>query len=175
MLTYKQMQSNREWLLFAYELGYRVLCDGTLVNSSGKALSTKGKGSAGYPGFCVQRARKKKIVLVHRLAGLQKYGPKIFEPGMVVRHLNDDPTDNSWDNICLGTQGDNVRDAFRNGRCRLTEGLSNRKLRKLSFSEAEGIRRDRIIGMSWRALSTKYGVSSSVARSIVAGVTYKSP
>lgn len=33
----------------------------------------------------------------------------------VVRHLNDSPMDNSLENLCWGTQGDNIRDAVRNG------------------------------------------------------------
>ena len=40
----------------------------------------------------------------------QKFGDKIFEEGIVVRHLNGDSLDNSWENISIGTNSDNCLD-----------------------------------------------------------------
>lgn len=48
--------------------------------------------------------------MVHQLQAYQKYGDLLFNDGIVVRHLNGVPTDNSWDNICIGTHSDNMLD-----------------------------------------------------------------
>lgn len=51
--------------------------------------------------------------LVHRLV----YGSVISDipKGMVIRHLNDKPSDNRIENLALGTQKDNMRDCISNG------------------------------------------------------------
>ena len=50
----------------------------------------------------------KKTVSIHR--EVAKAFLERPEGCNVVRHLNDDPTDNSKDNLCWGTQADNIRD-----------------------------------------------------------------
>lgn len=50
---------------------------------------------------------------VHRLVAEAFIGP-ILE-GMVVRHLNDVPTDNRLENLAIGTQSENILDCVRNG------------------------------------------------------------
>ena len=52
-------------------------------------------------------------VLVHRLIA-QSYIPNP-ENLPIVRHLDDDPTNNCADNLGWGTQTDNVQDCIRNG------------------------------------------------------------
>lgn len=49
-------------------------------------------------------------VFIHRLVAFYKYGSKIFESGIVVRHLNGNPLDNSISNIAIGTAKDNSND-----------------------------------------------------------------
>lgn len=41
--------------------------------------------------------------MIHRLQAYQKFGDKIYEDGIVVRYLNGDRYDNSYDNIGIGT------------------------------------------------------------------------
>lgn len=40
----------------------------------------------------------------------QKYGDRIYNPRMVVRHLDGNPLNNSWENIAIGTQSENNMD-----------------------------------------------------------------
>ena len=51
--------------------------------------------------------------LVHRLVALTFFG----ESCLNVLHRDDDPTNNSIQNLRYGTQADNAADAIRNGRC----------------------------------------------------------
>lgn len=43
-------------------------------------------------------------VWVHRLQAYQKFGERVFEPRMVVRHLDGNSLNNSWENIGIGTR-----------------------------------------------------------------------
>ena len=52
-------------------------------------------------------------ILVHRLIYSTIVGE--IPKGMVVRHLNDIPSDNRIENLAIGTQKDNALDCIRNG------------------------------------------------------------
>ena len=49
-------------------------------------------------------------LLVHRLQAYQKFGNKLYEQGIEVRHSNGNSKDNSYDNIILGTRSENMMD-----------------------------------------------------------------
>lgn len=49
-------------------------------------------------------------VYEHRLVAFQKFGIKVFEDKIVVRHLNGNKLDNSPENIMIGSQNDNIKD-----------------------------------------------------------------
>lgn len=51
---------------------------------------------------------------VHTLVLEAFVGP--CPPGMMARHLNDNPTDNQLENLCWGTRRENSYDAVKNGR-----------------------------------------------------------
>lgn len=51
---------------------------------------------------------------VHRLVAATFIGE--IPPGMLVRHLNDIPSDNRVENLAIGNMSDNLHDAVRNGR-----------------------------------------------------------
>jgi HNH endonuclease/NUMOD4 motif len=55
-----------------------------------------------------------KAVRVHRLVALAFIGPAPF-PGALVRHVDDDPSNNKPSNLVWGTQKENMADAIRNG------------------------------------------------------------
>ena len=97
---------NREQI--AYERGYRVTKDGQLIGLSNKVVGYD-KGN-GYECIRIYINKKYKNLLTHRLQAYQKYGNKLYEDGIVVRHLNSNSLDNSWDNIVIGTQSDNMMD-----------------------------------------------------------------
>lgn len=111
-------------------------------------------------------------VAVHRLQAYQKYGEILFEPRVVVRHLNGDPLDNSYDNIAIGTQRQNLLD--RDPEERLTHSRkAARVLRKLSEEDRDALLSDRAAGMTYSQLVDKYHIAKSTVSYIVRGLTYK--
>lgn len=96
-------------IIYAYNKGYRVLTDGSLINNEGKYLKTLFK-NRNYNVTSIRYYGKLKILNVHRLQAYQKFNDKMFVKGVVVRHLNGNSLDNSWDNIGIGTGSENAMD-----------------------------------------------------------------
>lgn len=111
METLSQKKAN---VIFAHNKGYYVDKDGNVFfNGKQRKLqkSWGGKKQRPYYSFCIRNEEKKpKNIQVHQLQAYQKFGDKMFEDGIVVRHLNDDSLDNSYDNIEIGTMSDNMFD-----------------------------------------------------------------
>lgn len=100
----------------AYNRGYRVHPDGRVRSPFGRWLVLTPSGTNKrrlYPAFGIRMDGKVYSVWVHRLAAYQVYGELIFTPGLLVRHLNDDPRDNRFTNLALGSAYDNARDRAR--------------------------------------------------------------
>lgn len=67
----------------------------------------------GYLVITLKKAKSKRQFKVHTLVCIAFLGPR---PNMqVVRHLDDNPTNNNLDNLSYGTQSDNMSDRKRNG------------------------------------------------------------
>lgn len=99
-------------------------------------------------------------ILVHRFVGYFKYGIKIFERGLQVRHLNGNSIANNWDNIGIGTLSDNRMDVSEE--IRLSTAIyASQHVRRFSDEEVENIRKDKYEnGMSYNELRKKYNISS---------------
>ena len=105
-----KLSKRNQQVVEAYDRGYRVVNNEVISPYTGKARKlciAKNTGGVNYYGFSLTHDAN---VYVHRLAAYQKYGPKIFEDGVVVRHLNGDSLDNADNNIEIGTQSDNIFD-----------------------------------------------------------------
>ena len=100
-----------EALIKAFKKGYRITKDGEILNPKGKPLN----GVIGiykkmeYKRISTKNNRQYAHVFVHQLQAYQKYGDLIFKKECV-RHLNGNSLDNSWDNIEIGSQQDNMLD-----------------------------------------------------------------
>jgi len=99
--------------VIAYNKGYRVKENGDLIGLSGKSI---GSVSNGYHRFKIRQEVGHINCLTHRLQAYQKYGNEIYKKGVVCRHLNGNPLDNSLDNIVIGTQSDNMMDRKKEDR-----------------------------------------------------------
>ncbi len=114
------------------------------------------------------RGRKRKF-FIHRLVAFVFLPPP--EPGQyLVRHLDEDKTNNHKDNLRWGTEADNRRDAIRNGRIRRGEAHPGAKLNWESVNEIRRLSRE---GWSYAALARRFSVSKANIRLVVNCVNWK--
>lgn len=143
-----------EALLLAIEKGYYITKEG-LVFSKHKQLRPSKPG--GYYKFCIRCCDGRIALPVHRLQAYQKYGDAIFEPGIVVRHLNGISLDNSWYNISIGTESDNRMDVPKLTRQRIAKYAS----KKYHKEDIEGWRALNDSGVSYREMEKLLNIPKS--------------
>ena len=153
---------NREQI--AYLLGYRVTKDGNLLNPKGIKLGCV--NHHGYEQTGLNVNKKHKNIFTHRLQAYQKYGNKLFEDGIVVRHLNGNKIDNSWDNISIGTQRDNILDIPKEKRKRKNLN-ANKSHIKYPKSLVYKLREEYNELKSYKKLSVKYNIPMSSVQSLI--------
>jgi hypothetical protein len=91
----------------------------------------------------------------------------------VLRHLNDDPTDNRIENLAWGTRKDNAQDAMCNGKRPTTKGTAN-GMAKLTEDDVREIRRLYATGnYTLKELAIRFGVSNVAIGYIVWRETWK--
>ena len=96
---------------YLYNKGYRINKAGDFFNPIGKII--KGFLSQGYRKYKKRIEgdyNKYKYIKLSRFQAFCKFGDKIYEDGIVVRHLNGIRDDDSFDNIEIGTQSQNMLD-----------------------------------------------------------------
>lgn len=145
----------------AFIKGYTVTKEGILLNRNGKQVRGKIKSKKqDYYSFDIRvgpRKENKKVhCMIHRLQAYQKYGDSVYEDNIVVRHLNGDRYDNSYDNILIGTHKDNKNDIPKE----LISINCGHISRKYSKDTVENIRKDYKEGLSYSNIMSKYNISS---------------
>ncbi|MBU5250529.1 HNH endonuclease [Lysinibacillus capsici] len=123
---------------------------GVILENNYKKLKPKVNGRSGHYSISLGRKYQK---LVHRLVYESIVG-KIPE-GMVVRHLNDKPSDNRVENLAIGTQKDNVQDCLRNGH--------HKAIKKIPKDEYENILRLKETH-TWQEIAKQYQVNEKTVR-----------
>jgi hypothetical protein len=154
-------------VLEACNRGYCVNEDGELISPSGG----KPKGAINSTGYreINLRERNSRCYLklrIHKLMAYPKFGDKIFDPDMQVRHLDNNKLNNSWNNIGLGIQSANMMDIPEKER-RSHAKLAARARRRLTDDQAQQLRKDKKDGMTHRELCQKYGICKSTVSDIV--------
>jgi hypothetical protein len=97
-------------LMMLFRLGYRVDDGGQITNGQGRVIRGSVKAPDGYIQISARLGEHHVNVFAHRLVALQKYGNALFEPGIEVRHKDGNPSNNSRDNILIGTAYENAMD-----------------------------------------------------------------
>lgn len=133
---------------------YMIHPDGRLYGKYRKKILKWQISYAGYEIIVLHYKRKKQVVKKHRLLA-QAFLPN---PNSypIVRHLNDVKTDNSIENLCWGTQKENINDAYSNG--------YKNKGRK--FADKETVIDIFYSDKPQSVLSKKYNVSRSAIQNI---------
>jgi len=90
-------------LLLAYEKGYRVVGN-DVIGVTGKKLRLNASGKNYNPRFSVRGPNREHLkVEAGKLSAYQKFGDKIFDPNLVIRHLDSNPMNIRKSNIELMT------------------------------------------------------------------------
>jgi len=92
----------------AYSRGYRVV-DGILIGIKG-VINIKLYGKQRYPSFSYNGDGTVFGIPVHMFAAYCYYGYKLFDPSLVVRHVDGDTLNISNTNLVLGTRSENEHD-----------------------------------------------------------------
>lgn len=151
-------------LILAKTKGYKFE-NGNIISPKGKVLKLY-LNSNGYYYFGIVLNRRTKTVKVHRLVAYYKFGDQLFEKGIVVRHLDGNPINNSFDNIAIGTHSDNMLDIPKEIRVKKARKAAL-KIRKFTKEQVDEIRKDRIEGASLNSLMKKYNCGKSTMYYII--------
>ena len=103
----------KDYIIEAYEKGYRVSEDGILTSPFGNILQVKKRGKQRYPTFSLTNTTTLSGVYgipVHTFAAYCFYKEEIFKLDIVIRHKNSNTEDISKKNILLGSHSDNNLD-----------------------------------------------------------------
>lgn len=137
----------------AYLLGYRVSETGQLFNPRGRKLSANVSGT-GYFRFRITKHGGQ--ILVHRLLGYQKYGERIYDPNLCMRHLDGNPLNNTWSNVVIGTDSENMMD--KPPHIRILGALASAKV-NTKHNHAKVIELHKS-GLSYKRIMAELGISS---------------
>lgn len=95
-------------LITAYDKGYRIIKG---IVKYKKRKIKPGITTSGYQKFAIRNENGERAeAMVHRLVAYQKYGDKMFEEGIQVRHRDGNILNNLRNNILIGTSSQNQLD-----------------------------------------------------------------
>ena len=91
--------------------GYRVSDNGEVYNTSRNRVVSQWRHVGGYRCVTIKGSN----YYVHRLV-YSAFFPSVSIDGLVIRHMDDDPSNNSISNLRHGTAKENSQDMMRHGR-----------------------------------------------------------
>ena len=122
--------------------------------------------SNGYPYFTItkgsRKTKNKKSVHItlHRFVAYFKYGEKIFERNIQVRHLNNNKNDFSWKNIAIGYPSENSLDNPQELRLKYAINAS-KNIRKFNNETIKEIREYHNKYKSYKKTMKNFSITSS--------------
>lgn len=142
-----------------FKKGYSIDNQGKIKSPRNNELN--GVINRGYHFFKIRIDSKVIATKIHRIQAYKKFGNKIFEKGIQVRHLNDNGLDNSWDNIEIGNQSENMMDRKPELRLKVAINASRKKQDSIrSHEERCSIYEDLIKGLSYSEIMKKHSINS---------------
>lgn len=155
----RHMSKSNDATRIAFRKGYRVTETGTVVNALGRTRVLQIKNADTDPRhvFNVGIGNGNRFpVMVHKLQAYQKFGEAMFEPGILVRHLDEDSLNNRPENIALGTPTDNALDRQPEVRRAHAQHAANHNI----AYDWKTVERDYFEGgLGFKKLAAKYGMS----------------
>ncbi len=155
----------------AIDKGYRATAEGDVISSKGYKRKLS-KESTGYLSFTIRvPGRVNRRIPVHKLIALQKYGEAYKQPGIVARHIDCNSMNNTWDNIVIGTQSDNMFDQDPAERQRHAR-VAAKARRSLTDDQVKRLKARRAEGALYKDLTAEFGIPKSSVSYILNGKTY---
>lgn len=151
------MNNIKDILFVAKSKGYYTDKNGNVYSSKKKIALRKTQERYN---FTIRYYGQRVTIAVHKFVAYLKYGDKIFNDGIEVRHLDSNSLNNTWDNIAIGTHSENMMDMSKNNRIKKAIKAA-KKIRKFSDVEVQQILKDRGLGMTYDNLCLKYNTSKS--------------
>jgi len=149
-----------------------ALVRGYYVSEAGDVIGPNGHPivcipARGYLRFAI-RSERMLNVYVHRLQAFQKFGGRVYLHGVVVRHIDGNPLNNSRDNIAIGTNRDNQLDRAPEDRSRSSQlGLQTRD--RVSDHDVVVMRLLSAEGETDEAIGKRFDLRRETVRKIVNG------
>lgn len=158
----------KEWREIPEFAGYFASADGEILSLVKKAsrprILKQQTNGRGYRYVFLYRNKEMSKMFVHRAVLMSWVRmPEEWEEG---RHLNDNPNENSLENLAWGSRQDNVDDKRRNGRIPFGESVTSSKLTEDDVTE---IRRLYGKGISSQELAELYHISKGQVMKTVRG------
>ena len=164
-------------IIYAMSKGYTIDDFGNIDSPFGNRLNPSvDRKRSKYRKFSINRYSAPYMcsnkIPVHRFQAYKKFGEQIFREDMVVRHLNGNSLDNSWENIGIGTQTDNSRDIPLEKRTKIAIHAAsfNRK-----YYNNEEIKNYYSKIQSYRKTMKKFNISSTSTLHYILNNTYVTP
>jgi hypothetical protein len=105
---------------------------------------------------------------IHRIIVEICHGP--CPEGMECRHLNDDKTDNTPDNVCWGTHKQNTKDAVKNGKILKGENHGRSTITEVDVKE---IRKRYKICKNQSQVAREMKLNGQLVRKVIKRITWK--
>lgn len=155
-----QISKSNQALILSVKRGYTIDRAGNVFSSKGKKLKPL-LSSDGYKRYSINFYGKTVFIYFGRLQAYQKYGEKVFDSRLQVRHLNSNLSDDSWDNIALGTPSQNAMDKPDFVRYKIAVDAAQH-VRVWTDEKLKDIFDDKYRrGFSYKDLREKYGIAKS--------------
>ena len=146
--------------ILAYEKGYRINKNGDAYNIKRPNKILKGSiNSRKYKHIKIMDSNSTIGVPFHRLQAYQKFGDEIYETNIVVRHLDGNSLNNSYDNIEIGTESENYSDRTEIQKNNFQKAGS-KALTKYSDELVSEIKEYYNSGHTYKEIMEKFNISS---------------
>lgn len=161
------------FIITAIEKGYcKVDVEkGEIYNRHGRKLD--GGLNKNYKRVTIAYNGMKVVEYIHRIIAYCKFGDKLFEEDIEVRHINNVKTDNRGENLELGSHLENIRDlpvGYLHNKEYLK--LGGKSCRSLTDQQVREIR-EKLTYKKVKDIAEEYGVITSTIYLIKDRQTYK--
>ena len=134
-----ELSKKKRNVVIAFERGFRVEKDGSVIGVKGNPLKfNKIGGAYPYYFFSMRNKGERIMVPVHMLCAYQKYGEMALKCECV-RHLDGNSLNNAHNNIAIGTLSENTMDIPEDVRRKRATKASHSYMMKWNAKDVETI------------------------------------